>query len=277
MTQKRKASTKQKRLSNGPMAFDKYSYYLRAVQSPETDVEFFRDTYKSVRKKLPTTLREDFCGTHKLCCEWTKLGPRYRAVGVDLDPEPIGYGRTHYWPQLSKAQQERIEILLDNVLNPGLPHADVICAMNFSHFIFKERAMMKAYFQNCYSTLNKDGIFITDAFGGGLCQSANVEQTKHRGFLYYWDQENFDPVTNYAQFHIHFKIDGQKKREKVFSYDWRMWTLPELREMMLEVGFRKATVYWEGSTRSGDGNGVFTPTERGEDCKAWIAYVIGEK
>lgn len=257
--------------------FDKYWYYRRAVQSPENDVEFFRDTYKSIRKKLPTTMREDFCGTFSLCCEWVKLGPRYQAFGIDLDEEPIQYGKTHYLPQLSKSQRERVEILQKNVLNPGLPRADIICAMNFSHFIFKEREQMKAYFKNCYSTLNEDGIFITDAFGGALCQKANVETTKHRGFTYYWDQENFDPVTNYAQFHIHFKVDGEKKREKVFSYDWRMWTLPELREMMLESGFRKATVYWEGSTRSGEGNGVFSPVEKGEECEAWIAYVIGEK
>ena len=56
-----------------------------------------------------------------------------------------------------------------------------------------------------------------------------------------------------------------------------MWSIPELREMMLEVGFRKTYVYWEGTTRSGEGNGNFTRAEIGEECQAWIAYVVGEK
>ncbi len=257
--------------------FDKYSYYRRSVQAPDTDVEFLRDTYKEIRGVLPTTLREDFCGTFSICCEWAKLGPRYRAHGIDLDYEPIQYGMTHYLPQLSTSQKERVQIHQENVLNPGLPRADVIAAMNFSHFIFKERAMMKSYFHNCYATLNPGGILVCDAFGGSRCGEANEEETKHRGFTYYWDQESFDPVSNYATFHIHFKPDGQKKIEKVFTYDWRMWTLPELREMMMETGFRKTHVYWEGTTKSGAGDGVFRPTEKGEECEAWIAYVVGEK
>jgi hypothetical protein len=258
-------------------SFDKYAYYRRAVQSPDSDVEFFRDTYKAIRGALPTTLREDFCGTFSICCEWTKLGPRYIAHGVDLDHDPIQYGMNHYMPQLSKAQRERVFIHQDNVLKPELPHADIIVALNFSHYIFKERSLLKAYFENCYNTMNSDGIFICDAFGGSLCQTANEEKTKHRGYTYYWDQQSFDPVSNNGVFNIHFKIDGQKKIEKVFSYDWRMWSLPELKEIMLESGFQRAQIYWEGTTRSGEGNGVFRPAVAGEECQAWIAYVVGEK
>ncbi len=268
---------KKKKTKTESIPFDKYSYYKRAVQAPDTDVEFLRDTYKELRGSAPEVLREDFCGTFSICCEWVKLGPKYRAHGIDLDYEPIQYGLTHYAPQLSKSQRERLTIHQENVLNPGLPKADVIAAMNFSHYIFKERSMMKSYFHNCLQTLNDGGILVADSFGGSQCGEANEETTKHKGFTYYWDQENFDPVTNFAQFHIHFKVDGQKKMERVFSYDWRMWSLPELREMMLEVGFKKTHVYWEGTTRSGEGNGIFRPVEKGEECQAWIAYVIGEK
>lgn len=275
-TQPHRAKKKAKGAAAKP--FDKYATYRRAVQSAEGDVEFFRDTYKDIRGKLPSTLREDFCGTFAICNEWVKMGPRYRAVGIDLDYEPIQYGLTNYVPTLTSDQQSRVQIQQENVLNPGLPHADVICAMNFSHFIFKQRAMMRSYFHNCYNTLNDGGIFVTDAFGGSLCQEANEDETKHRGFIYYWDQESFDPVTHHAVFHIHFKMKGEKaKRKKVFTYDWRMWTLPEIRELMIEVGFKKTHVYWEGTTSSGAGDGIFKPVEAGEECKAWIAYVIGEK
>ena len=257
--------------------FDKYVFYKKAVQAPDHDVEFFRDVYKEIRGRMPTTLREDFCGTFSICCEWTKLNSKFVAHGVDLDDEPIQYGLDHYAPQLSKAQRDRLTIHQNNVLSPGLPKADIICAMNFSHYIFKDRETLRAYFTNCYKTMNTDGIFIADAFGGSRCGEANEESKKLIGFTYYWDQDSFDPITNFAQFYIHFKIDGQKKREKVFSYDWRMWSLPELREIMIEAGFKKTQVYWEGTTRAGTGNGLFRPTEKGEECEAWIAYVVGEK
>lgn len=273
----RRVSRKGAQKTKQKPVFDKYLYYRKSVQAPDNDVEFFRDTYRGITGKMPTTLREDFCGTFSICCSWAKLNSKFRAIGIDLDPEPIQYGKEHYLPQLSNAQKERVEIHEANVLDPKAPKADIICAMNFSHYIFKDRATLKGYFQNCYNTCNDGGIFIADSFGGSRCGEANEESTKHKGFTYYWDQDSFDPVTNFAQFYIHFKLEGEKKREKVFSYDWRMWTLPELKEIMTEVGFKNVKVYWEGTTRSGEGNGVFKPVEKGEECQAWIAYVIGQK
>lgn len=258
-------------------AFDKYAYYRRAVQAPDHDVIFLRDTYKELHKKEPVVLREDFCGTFAICCEWVKLSSRYQAFGVDLDPEPIQYGHENYFPELRPAQRERVGIRQMNVLSPEVPKADVVCAMNFSHFIFKQRETMKSYFKNVHASLKSDGVFIADCFGGSQCYGANEEKTQHKGFRYYWDQESYDPVTGHAMFHIHFKPDGRRKIEKVFSYDWRLWSIPELREIMLEAGFQRTHVYWEGTTRSGKGNGVFTRSEKGEECQAWIAYVVGEK
>jgi precorrin-6B methylase 2 len=260
-----------------PADFDKYSYYKRAVQSPDTDVEFLRDTYRELRGREAQVLREDFCGTFAISCEWAKISSKARAYGIDVDEEPILYGLANYLPHLTPAQRERVKILQADVLNPGLPKADIIAALNFSYFVFKERSVMKSYFHNCISTLNPGGLLVADVFGGSQCQEANEEETKHKDFTYYWDQANFDPITNEALFHIHFKPHGQKKIEKVFTYDWRMWTIPELREMMRETGFRKTYVYWEGTTRAGTGDGVFKRAEKGEECQAWIAYVVGEK
>lgn len=265
------------RVSTLPENFDKYSYYRRAVQSPDTDVDFLRDTYKELRGKEPQVLREDFCGTFAICCDWVKLSGKAKAYGIDLDEEPILYGLANYLPKLSPSQRERVKVLQENVLNPGLPKADVIAALNFSYFVFKERSMMKSYFHNCLGTLNSGGMLIVDCFGGSQCQEANEEETEHKDFTYFWDQVNFDPVTNEALFHIHFKPKGHKKIEKVFTYDWRMWSIPEIREMMRETGFRKTHVYWEGTTRAGTGDGVFKRVEKGEECQAWIAYVVGEK
>lgn len=278
MSKSSKKKSEKLKLGSKHQPFDKYALYKASVQSPETDVEYLRDTYKEHKKRLPTTLREDFCGTHAICCEWVKLSPKLKAIGVDLDPEPIEYGQKNYQSELSEDQRDRIQIVNMNVLEKGLPKADVIAALNFSYFIFKSRSVLKTYFENCLKSLNKDGILVVDCFGGSACMESNEEETEFEDedFSYFWDQDLFDPVNNYALFHIHFKRKGEKKRTKLFTYDWRMWSIPEIREIMLEAGFKKAHVYWEGTTKDGEGDGEFKITTKGEECESWVSYVVGE-
>lgn len=262
---------------NPARVFDKYDYYHRSVQSADSDVIFLRKTYKELRGRDPRIMREDFCGTFALSCEWAKLNPKFEAYGVDLDPEPLEYGRSHNLTKLRPDQQKRVHLMEGNVLTGSLPAADLAIAMNFSYFLFKERELMKRYFANVHRSLKKEGIFILDCFGGSQCYDAIEETTDHGSFKYYWDQTGFDPVTNRALFYIHFRPKGQKKRERVFTYDWRMWSIPELRELLAEVGFKKSHIYWEGTTKNGEGDGVFTRTEKGESCLSWIAYIAAEK
>lgn len=257
--------------------FDKYDYYRRSVQSPEVDVVFFQDTFQEIKKRKAKIFREDFCGTFSICCEWVKLDQSNESYGLDLDPEPLAYGREKYLSSLSDEQKRRIHVQQMNVMDEAAPRADIIAASNFSYFIFKQRSQLFNYFRNSYVTLNEGGLFIIDAFGGSHCQEANEEEIVHKDFSYFWDQDNFDPVTNHALFYIHFKRRGEKKREKVFTYDWRMWAIPELRDLLEEVGFKKVHIYWEGTTADGEGDGVFRPVTSGEECQAWVAYLIGEK
>lgn len=272
------SKTKARRVQKKQTAqtFDKYEYYRKAVQSAESDVEFIRDTYKALKKKNARVFREDFCGTFALSCEWIKLNPQNSAIGLDLDPEPMTYGQANYLTELKPEQQKRMHLIETNVLNEGLPTADIVAAMNFSYFCFKSRDVLKLYFTNVCKSLGPDGVFLVDCFGGKQCQDAIEDVKKCDGFNYYWDQTGFDPVTSEALFYIHFKI-GKVKHERVFTYDWRMWTIPELREIMAEAGFRKTNVYWEGTAKDGSGNGEFTRTEKGESCDSWIAYIVAEK
>lgn len=273
MTRKK---TKMIKSKNSLKEFDKYWYYHESVQSPETDVVFFDKIFKELKKRKAKTLREDFCGTHAISCEWVKLSKEKVAYGVDLDPEPISYGQEHYASQLSSEQLKRLHVSEGNVLEKALKKVDIGSASNFSYFIFKERALLKTYFANAYKSLNKDSIFILDCFGGPKCQESNEEETVHDHWSYYWDQDSFDPITNYAQYYIHFKRKGEKKRTECFSYDWRMWSIPELKDILTEVGFKKVHIYWEGDDEEGDGSGEFTRTEVGEECEAWVAYIVAE-
>lgn len=258
--------------------FDKYYYYHSSVQSSENDVEFFDKTYKKIRGKEAKIFREDFCGTHALSCEWVKLGKDKISYGFDIDQEPIDYGQIHYAKELNEHQRKRLNIANRDVLKANTK-SDITVAVNFSYFIFKKREILKAYFTNCYKSLNKNGVFVVDVFGGSACLEPNEEETEYtdRGYSYFWDQDNYNPITNEALFYIHFKRAGEKKRTKVFTYDWRMWSIPELTDILQEVGFKKSTVYWEGTDKSGSGNGIFKPTTKGECCEGWIAYIFAEK
>ncbi|MEZ4741611.1 MAG: class I SAM-dependent methyltransferase [Bdellovibrionota bacterium] len=274
------AKDERRKRSTSDSEFDKYYYYMESVQSPETDAEFLRDTYIEINSKVPKTLREDFCGTFAVCCEWAKLGEDHLAYGVDIDSEPIQYGLSQYHALLSEEQKTRVNISKGDVLKSELPRTDVSCSLNFSYFCFKERNILKAYLQRTYNALNPDGIHVLDCFGGGKCQEANEEETidEELNYSYFWDQDSFNPINHHAQFYIHFQKKGEKKREKVFSYDWRMWSLPELRDILLEVGYKDVLFYWEGTDEDGEGDGTYTRTEDPqEECEAWVAYIVAKK
>jgi len=260
------------------LPFDKYDLYLNAVQSPDGDVQFYRERYKEFfgAPKTGLTLREDFCAGGAISCEWVKLHKDNTSCGLDLDEEPMNYGRKHYVAKLKPEQQKRVALIKKDVLEPGLPKAHVAAATNFSYYIFRDRKTLTAYFKNVYSSVHKKGLFIVDMFGGTACTDYSKDRIPVPGFTYYWEQKDFDPITNYANFGIHFRYKG-KLYKNVFTYEWRMWSIAEVREMMIEAGFDDAVVYWEGSKRDGSGNGKFTRVTEGEACLSWIAYVIGVK
>jgi SAM-dependent methyltransferase len=226
----------------------------------------------------PRVLREDFCGTFANCCAWVKRGSDREAHAVDLDREPLAYGEKHNLAKLADSDRARVKIHQSNVLGEEMPSADIIAALNFSYFIFKERAVLKRYFENCRRTLNDDGVLILDCFGGTACTEANEEETiyKEEGFSYYWDQESFDPLTNEAEFAIHFKV-GDTMYEHQFNYDWRMWSPRELKDLLLECGYTKVAFYWEGTDEEGAGDGEFSPVEKGEECESWVTYIVARR
>ncbi|MCB0368741.1 MAG: class I SAM-dependent methyltransferase, partial [Bdellovibrionales bacterium] len=123
----------------GHLVFDKYDLYTKAVQSPAGDVEFLSKTYKEIKGKEAKSLREDFCGTFAISSNWVKREKNHIAYGVDLDPEPMEYGKAHYLKKLSSEQQKRLHLIEGDVLQVQLPKVDVTAALNFSYFLFKKR------------------------------------------------------------------------------------------------------------------------------------------
>ncbi len=256
---------------------DIHELYEESVQNVENEVEFLTTTFEDIRGRKAYLFREDFCGTASAACQWVRQGPEFQAIGVDIDPSVLEWGRSHRVARLPTEDQTRVSLIESNVLTVETPKVDLLAAFNFSYWIFEERSVMLRYMRHAYDALKDDGVMFLDMFGGPESFEETREKTKHDGFTYIWEQAEFHPVTNHMRCHIHFKFPDGSKIKKAFTYEWRLYTAPELRDLLLEAGFSKVTVYWEGEDEDGEGNGEFTPDERGEADLAWIAYIVAEK
>jgi hypothetical protein len=179
--------------------------------------------------------------------------------------------------RLAAEEQARVQLIESDVQTVETPKVDVMAAFNFSYWIFEERARMVAYMRRCFEALKDDGVLFMDMFGGPESFEETKEKTKMDGFTYVWHQAEFHPVTNHMNCYIHFRFPDGSRIKRAFSYSWRLYTAPELRDMLLEAGFGKVTVYWEGEDEDGEGNGEFTPEAKGVADLAWIAYIVAEK
>lgn len=256
---------------------DVHDLYEESVQNVEHEVEFLQKTFKDIRGRTAHLFREDFCGTASVSCEWVKQGEAFQAIGVDIESSVLEWGRTNRLSRLPSVDQARVQLIQSDVMKVETPSVDILAAFNFSYFIFDKRDVLRSYFKKAHDSLNDDGVFFIDMFGGPESQEETKEKTKHKGFTYVWHQAKFHPVTNFIRCHIHFKFPDGSRIKKAFTYDWRLWSAPELREILIEAGFRKATLYWEGEDEDGEGDGEFTPDECGEADLAWIAYIVAEK
>lgn len=270
---------KNKRKISGPSLADqadKHILYEAAVQCAESEIDFVDETFQKLRNRQATKLREDFCGTTNSSCEWVRRRDSNQAYCVDLDPDVLAWGKAHHIEKLSGKQQKRVHIFTADVMESGVGSMDIVLAMNFSYWIFKDRETMVRYFRSVYESLLEDGVFFLDSFGGYEAFKEMEESTKHDGFTYIWDQSFYNPVTGDGRFHIHFNFKDGSSIEKAFTYEWRVWTLPEITEMLTEAGFN-AEVYWEGEDEDGDGNGEFEAITKGEADAGWIAYIVAQK
>ncbi len=260
---------------------DPHELYELAVQCAEAEIDFVDATWKALRNRPARLLREDFCGTALVCAEWVARHTRHHAIGVDLDPDVLTWGREHHLNPLPAGARRRIELRNADVLTAKTPPADIILAMNFSYWLFKQRRELKRYFQRVRASLRDDGIFFLDAYGGYDAFREIVEEreieTPTGNFNYIWEQASYNPIDSGLVCHIHFTFADGSRLDRAFSYDWRLWTLAEIRELLIEAGFRKTTVYWQGFDEDGEADGVFTPAETGDADAGWICYLGAEK
>lgn len=255
---------------------DRHLLYQNSVQDAPVDAAFLDDEFRRRRNRRPHSLREDFCGTAALSCEFVARHRENTAIGVDLDPDPLAWGREHNLGRLGRSEKGRVELVESDVLEVREPKVDLIAALNFSYWIFDTRDALRRYFEQTRAALAPDGLLFLDAYGGSDCHEEKEYAREEDGFDFIWDQVSFDPISGHMRCAIHYDFPDGSRMRNAFRYSWRFWSLPELRELLAEAGFSKTAVLWEGADEEGDGNGEFEEVTEGSADETWIAYLVSE-
>ena len=263
---------------------DRHDLYQKSVQDPETEINLMVEKYQKIRGRAPVSFREDFCGTAFLSVEWCKSNPENTAIGVDLCTETLEWGRQHNLEPAGKDISDRVTLVNANVLDVKEPQVDISCAFNFSYCIFKDRDTLRGYFEAAHKSLNQDGVFVMDIFGGSDAMDAMEEdrEVDEEDFVYIWDQEKFNPVTNEIICNIHFQLADGTRLDQAFRYDWRLWSIPEVTELLKEAGFSAVHVYWEKFEDTDDddeyleGTGEYIEVTDVENQESWVSYIFAE-
>lgn len=260
--------------------------YELCVQSPRHIAAFLHAAHGN----SPLRLREDFCGTAAVSRRWiadfraTDSG--VRAAAIDLDQGTLAFAR-------ARAAEQRVAeaITFTRADCLTIPHAeapDVVFVGNFSIGYIHRRSDLFGYLARARESLSLaragfgGGIFACDTYGGASAFRLGATQRRHPGrngevIHYTWVHERADPVTAMVENTISFRVekDGEIIQElpQAFTYRWRLWSIAELREAMLEVGFQSVDVYKDVNVAPGQpATPVTDPSELGDD---WIVMIVG--
>jgi len=219
---------------------NKHFLYQKTVQNPKREVEFFRKIYRMIFKTIPTKFREDFCGTALLSCEWVKNNVCNTAVGIDIDELTIKWGIENNIHNLSSGS-ERIRLIAQNVLEEFKEKTkfDIICSMNYSHFMLHKRKDLVKYFTNIKRNLER-GLFICDFFGGNHLFYNHTHKNQTANYKCRIGQMNI--INNQSITSLNFK-NGENHYETLFEYCFRVYSLIELKEALEDAGFNKFKIF----------------------------------
>lgn len=260
----------------------KLALYRAAVQHPPAEVAFLERAYRHYHRRDPLLLKEDFAGSAAISMVWVASSDEHQAIAIDSHAPTVRWAskQTALW---LGDRADDLHLVHADVMSLTSPKVDVVAALNFSALIYHDRAALLAYFRNARKSLAPAGIFVIDIYGG---PGALRPQSQHRQartedgllFDYCWEQRKVNAVTGRVENHIHFTFDDGRAMRSAFRYDWRLWSLPELLEIMHAAGFAKAQVWCDKfDAKTGQSDGTYRPTSHIEPREDWVAYVIGVK
>ena len=258
--------------------------YRLAVQHPQAEADFLLRAYQHEHDEPPLLLREDFAGTAAVAAAWVALDPEHQAMAVELDEPTLQWAQDHVRQPLGKRTQD-LHLVHADVLALHRPHVDVVAALNFSTFIYHRRDALLNYFRHARRCLRPDGVLVIDAFGGPGAMRLGVQRRRVQpgipgmpAFDYLWEQHSFDALTHRIDCRIHFEWSDGRSLRDAFRYDWRLWTLPELTELMHQAGFARVAVWCdEVDPAIGQSRGSFEPRQSIPAREDWVAYLVGRR
>ena len=263
--------------------------YEASVQNADTDLDFGKRVFSKHRKRQPQSVREDFCGTAKVAARWVERNKKNTAWGIDFHQPTLDWGLKYNVADLTDEQKSRLHLLCDDVIEAEMPKVDLAFALNFSFCVFKQRETLLNYFKAVSTSLNDDGLFVLDIYGGTESVTAKSDDVREipgfttpeglkvPDFEYTWEQAAYNPINHLTTCHIHFNVPDIGDFNKAFTYDWRLWTLPELQELLREAGFAKAEVYLHDFNDEGESDETFRLRKTYDNVEGWVAYVVGIK
>lgn len=251
---------------------DKFWAYEHALQSPEIDVELLQQIYKQARGRKARHLREDFCGSAATLCAWLQQGAKFTGEGYDIDAEVLEWGRaTHFAPLGRRARRAELRHADVRVRSARAP--DIRCAFNFSYWLFLERREVLEYFRKARADLASDGVFVVDLNGGPEAFSEEEQVTDCGDFELVCHQTGVRPLDHTADLAMHFRFpDGSEMRD-AFKYRWRIWSLPEVTDILRDAGFTDIRCHWD----IGEEETQYELTRSGHNDPAWIACLAALK
>lgn len=263
---------------------DRHVLYQKSVQAPEAEVEFMDQTFEALRGRKALSMKEDFCGTAYLAVEWCKSDPARTAIGVDIDKPTLDWGLQNNIAPAGTDIASRITLIEADVRDITEPKVDITCAFNFSYCLFETRDELRHYFEQARKGLKEDGMLVLDLFGGTECEDVLEEETDIEGepATYVWEQVSFNPIDHHMECAIHFDFDDGSRIENAFTYAWRLWSIPEIKELLEEAGYSKVRIYWERYEDTGDegdeleGTGEYYETDEVENQESWMIYIVAE-
>ncbi|KVH90673.1 hypothetical protein Ccrd_007306 [Cynara cardunculus var. scolymus] len=277
----------------------KFSLYQQSVQSPKGDISYLQNT------------------------EWLRSDSRRTAVGLDLDVEALDWCMENNVNKVGADLSSRIFLYHGNVLQPleaklvksnlqnimhnvtleekgngsesiadsealPVPPRDIICAFNYSCCCLHSRQELISYFKHALHALSKKGgIFVMDLYGGTSSECELRMQRRFPNFTYTWEQAGFDIIQRKTRISLHFTLQKQQKKKlrHAFSYSWRLWSLPEIKDCLEEAGFRSVH-FWirqmpdSENIKSMEGFGAardikYEEVTSFQQQDSWNAYIVG--
>ncbi len=250
-------------------AMDAFDLYERAATDGSRSVEFLL----AVHGGAASILAEDFCGSGALSRAWAEGSADRRVIAADADPAALDALRARLAPEAA----QRVALRCADVRAVTDP-ADIIAAFNFPIGYWHARADLVAYFRHARSRLRGGGCLVVDIYGGATAfQPGEYEQALPGGIVYIWEQAEADALTGRVRNAMHFTLPGGRELRNAFEYDWRLWSIAEVREAMAEAGFARSEVYGSlGDAIDGAGRLRVRPLEHGDELdEDYVVYIAG--